>query len=353
MNSIELFANSIIKELSRRFPDIEKMTLNVMDKNNGLRLNGLTIKERGVNVSPVIYIDDFFQKYKDEILSFKNVCEQIAEIYINHKQNNLNVDWFLDFEKVKSALSIKLVNKEDNKELLETLPHFEYGDLAGIYYIKASQFMPLENASIIVKNSHIPKWKISAEELHEAALNDVKGSRAVLKNMMDVLRELAGPDMDFSGELGLEGLEPPMYILTNEEKLNGAVGILNTELLDNISQKLHDNLVILPSSIHEVIILPQKEAGSMGELISMVSDINNTVVDITERLSNNVYYFDKAKKVLCQGINKIPMHIKLRNNEDRGQRPSVLDKLKNNQQQVNEAKTGETKETERPVRRER
>lgn len=77
------------------------------------------------------------------------------------------------------------------------------------------------------------------------------------------------------------------------------------------------------------------------------------MVDITERLSNNVYYFDKAEKVLCQGINKIPMHIKLRNNEDRGQRPSVLDKLKNNQQQVNEAKTGETKETERPVRRER
>lgn len=353
MNSIELFADLIIKELSRRFSDIEIITLNTMDKNNGLRLNGLTIKERGTNIAPVVYIDDFFQKYKAGILTIKNICNQVAEIYANHKPKDLNADWFLDFDKIKSALTIKLVNKNANKEVLENVPHFEYGDLAGLYYVKASQFVPLENAMIMVNNTHVEKWKISAEKLHHTALSNVKSSKFVLNNMLSILREISGEEMDFIKDVGMGNFEPPMYVLTNEEKINGAVELLNIEILHQISEELHDNLVILPSSIHEVIILPQNEAGSMRELIGMVSEINNTVVDITEKLSDNVYYFDKAEKMLYQGMDKSPMHIKLHNEGDRENRPSVLSKLRNNQQQVNNVKTGEQREREKTVEKDR
>lgn len=89
-----------------------------------------------------------------------------------------------------------------------------------------------------------------------------------------------------------------MYVLTNAEKMNGAAAILDSKTMEGISEKLGGDFVIIPSSIHEVIILPLNTADT-DTLNGMVNDVNASEVAPLDVLSNHVYKYDAtAKKVV-------------------------------------------------------
>ena len=82
-----------------------------------------------------------------------------------------------------------------------------------------------------------------------------------------------------------------MWVITNEKKLNGAVQMLYDENLHGLSERLGDDLYILPSSVHEIICVPASK-GNPEELAGMVQEINMSAVPLEERLSNQVYHYD-------------------------------------------------------------
>ena len=91
--------------------------------------------------------------------------------------------------------------------------------------------------------------------------------------------------------------ERSMYVITNESKLFGAASMLYEEPLHELAEKIGSDLYILPSSIHEVIAV-SADFGSPDEWAEMVYEINMDQVDINDRLSNQVYCYDKDLRTL-------------------------------------------------------
>ncbi len=89
-----------------------------------------------------------------------------------------------------------------------------------------------------------------------------------------------------------------MFILTNESRLNGATCMLYENVLDKFANEIKSDLYILPSSIHEVIILPKKEWYKKSDLESMINEVNTDNLSVDEILSDRVYMFERKNGIL-------------------------------------------------------
>ena len=89
-----------------------------------------------------------------------------------------------------------------------------------------------------------------------------------------------------------------MYVLTNESKLNGAACILYENVLYDFAQKLGADLYILPSSVHEVILLPKLSMFEKDELVNMVKEVNTEGVAADEVLSDHVYEYNRTERLI-------------------------------------------------------
>lgn len=177
--------------------------------------------------------------------------------------------------------------------LLEDVPHRIVMDLAEVFYVKVYGNQMECFGTVLVRNEYKAFWEVDEEILHETALSNMAIEQTELINMDDLLkRSLEEPDFEGGG----------MYILTNGSKLFGASEILKTDTLCNIAEMLQDNLIILPSSIHEVIILPEREAPSQEKTADMVKEVNDTELSLEEILSNHVYRFDQSTQVVSIAV---------------------------------------------------
>lgn len=108
------------------------------------------------------------------------------------------------------------------------------------------------------------------------------------------------------GEELLEDIpdEPVQVIVTNEANMFGAINIYDEDCIKQVQKKLHaNNFYVLPSSIHEVICIPTEEI-EIDDLLTMVTEINETQVRLEERLGNFVLYYDEDAKQLVKVAEK-------------------------------------------------
>lgn len=142
------------------------------------------------------------------------------------------------------------------------------------------------NMSVRVTEGILQQWEISEEDLFRQAYENMQNAGYHIINMMQIIKEC-----------GFEGEMPAtkMFVLTNRKQLYGAAGILETDLLKNFSDRIGKNLFILPSSIHEVILIPDE--GRFGEslLKEMIMDVNENVLQEEDFLADHAYYFDREK----------------------------------------------------------
>ncbi|MFQ9086043.1 MAG: DUF5688 family protein [Roseburia sp.] len=205
--------------------------------------------------------------------------------------------FFTDYANVRPHIAYKLIHYERNRHLLADLPHFRYLDLAIVFYCLVSS-SPSGNATILIRKDHLRFWNISPTQLFDAAKENTPRLLSYdLSNMNDLMEELLVPahstlsDPDIKKE---DAAICPMYVLTNQNKLNGASCILYEHLLEHFADRLCCDLYILPSSIHEVILIPATSDTSYQELSQMVQEVNDTQVSPEEILSDHVYYFSRS-----------------------------------------------------------
>ena len=247
------------------------------------------------NATPTLYVNDLYEKY-EKIGDYEEVARMAAETmeYGIKSFNSQITEECLDTSKLKDKVFFSLINAEQNRELLNTVPHREFEDLAIVYRwnIGAASDGVYTN---LVKN-----------DLYNAANKNTKELFPVLvKNMNEVISEIIFGDSELSGEMEEEFKEVmmetqderSMYVITNESKLFGAASMLYEEPLHELAEKIGSDLYILPSSIHEVIAV-SADFGSPDELAEMVYEINMDQVDINDRLSNQVYCYDKDLRTL-------------------------------------------------------
>lgn len=270
---------------------IEKVT-----KSNGVLYCGLSFRGKD-NVQPVIYLDDFYKRFEAGT-NIDDIVNQVVEIYVTNRINDIDIGSITDFETVKDRIIVAVYNTNANAEKLSNIPHRDYKDLS-VYYRVDVPINEKEGMGSMIVNDHILKlWNISMDELDEVAwVNTRRMYPARLMSMFEILQELCGGEMD---EMQDCLAKPTMYVLSNVNKLNGAVYIADEDALDMVADELDDDYVVLPSSRHEVIIVPLKQIddNDYSYLKDMVYEINRKEVDAEDFLSDNIYKYIRAEKEL-------------------------------------------------------
>ncbi len=270
-----------------------EVTISGLAKNNRQYVDSMCLLPRGANISPAIYMEQYYEQYQKGC-SIEELAGGIAAAYsVCGSRRAVDFSFFTDFEKARHTIVCKLINYEKNREILSRMPHREFHDLAVVYYCKMEHEL-LGKGSIMVDNEHLKIWGVTEDEIDRLAReNTVRLLPYQIYNMETLLKETFG--IDAKGEMSQE---LPMYVLTNTEKYLGAVNIIYDSILDAVAKQLEDDYFVLPSSIHECIIIPALKDIRETELHRMVRDINRECVADEEVLGDTVYRYDRAKGML-------------------------------------------------------
>nr|WP_288722575.1 DUF5688 family protein [uncultured Sellimonas sp.] len=263
-------------------------------KNNGEMRRGFLFQSYNGNISPVIYMEDYFRRY-NEGEEIEEIIEEL-EIFYDHVKKVpdpvMEAEKLSDFREMKNRIVFRLVNRERNTDLLREVPSYSFQDLAVIFYVlfDARKYHAI---SMLITREHLKKWGIQEEDIWQyAKVNTPRLLPPEIKDIHEMLKEFLTPqevkkDERFRGNL---------FVLTNIQRNYGASVVIYPGVLEKISDIWKESFYILPSSVHEMILVPESKSPSAGALKEAVYSINRTDVAKEEWLSDRVYYFQREKK---------------------------------------------------------
>lgn len=297
-----------------------EISVNQVNKNNGLQLTGLTIREEHTNIAPTIYLDGYFKDYENG-RDIDSVVGEVFKIYENsagEAAKGFDTEFLAKFENVEDRIGCRLINGAKNEGRLENMPHYKFGDLAVIFHIEIAMDQH-GLGTITINDAMMEQWGIEPSKLMEAARANMEYGNAgkirpiesVLIDIMAAKGELPDLPEDFFEMLEeratRDEITPGMYVLSNRTGVNGAVAMIQPGLLEEFAEKAGTNIYILPSSIHECILLPDDGNMTAEGLKEMVSEVNVNEVLPEEVLSDNVYMYDREAKQLMIAETREPM----------------------------------------------
>ena len=295
-----IFKELILEALKERFGEECQIEYKEVLKNNGVKLDGVIVRQNNCVVSPTVYVNDYYEDFSDgeNINDIADIIERL--IRDNTIEDEFDADELILFDNVKDRIVFKLINFERNKELLNTVPYKKYLDLAIVYYISVKEDI-FECASILINNSHLKLWNKTLEEIDELAVKNTPFIlKPELKSMGQTLKEIMfNSDDNGIDEEDFENCY--MYVLTNEKKQFGAATILYDNELKDFSERIESDFYIIPSSVHEVIIIPSKFVDSSDSLDEMICEVNSSQVPLVDILSDHAYKYNRADKCVSLG----------------------------------------------------
>ncbi len=289
----EVVKEGFLSYMPKSYQDMEVRVVPV-DKVNR-KLDGLSLlaKNEKTTISPTLYINDMYEKYLrtgDLQATLREAAEAMDEVFREAEVPPL------DISTAKDNIIFQLVNTMQNEDMLKNLPHRDFQDLSVIYRWVVG--VEQQGLSSVVINNHVAEsLGMGEEQLFKAAAENTRRILPpVVQSMNEVIRDLFMAD-GMPQELadlmvGEQEPERTMWVISNENKIDGAVSMLYEDKLHSLAERVGTDLYILPSSVHEVIAV-SVEMGEPEELAQMVAEINMDQVDLSERLSNQVYHYDK------------------------------------------------------------
>ena len=272
-----------------------KVVISKVDKVNRT-LDGLSVLfQDSSKISPNLYVNQMYEHYL-ETEDFEMVLQEAANSYAKHLEIAKEAAPDINLQNMKDNVVFTLINTEQNKDLLENIPHRPFQDLSVMFRWVVSQD-ERGISSAIVNNSMMEQAGLTPETLMKHAIENTKKLCPVsVCSMEEVLLKTEFQEMgrEFLDTLFGKERDPKetMWIISNERGINGAASILYEENLRKLAEKVGTDLYLLPSSIHECIAV-SVEMGTPEELSKMVQEVNMQQVSLEERLSNNVYHYDK------------------------------------------------------------
>lgn len=294
----DTFKQLIMKRLEKDIPEPKTVSIQSVVRNNGCYLDSLIIMEQERNISPALFLNYYYDSYcKGD--TFQEVYEMLLSNYRdNRPAGNIDISFFTDFEKVKPTIVFKLVNYEKNKELLPEIPHIRFLDLAIVFYSLISMTSGDGNATILIYHSHLEVWNTTVSEIFSIAkANTPAQLPAQIQNMKDMLKDLSEQSPFFPFPCAPQS-HYPIFILSNEQTMYGAASILYKDLLKEFAQQTGTDFYILPSSVHEVILVPAVIENCMQELSEMVREVNSSHVQEEEILADHAYFYSAKSNAI-------------------------------------------------------
>lgn len=299
--------NEILDYLPEPYQDAEVFLMKVR-KNNDVMLDALAIRNKGERVIPQIYLKEWYEMYQNG-MEMEEILKEIAQVYLSRtpKEADSVSDLLMDYHKAKDFLGLKLVNKESNQKMLKGMicRDMENTDLTAVVCLRY-QMEKESYASIHISEDMLSEWGIDGDTLYQEALqNTIRKNPVVINNMLDIIL--------YNEKEMIEAYQPDdfymqpyeQYVLTNKEKINGATVLLYPDVLEQLAKNADSSFYILPSSIHEVILLLDNHDINAEELQNMVISVNREEVAAEEVLSNEVYRYDKKEHTLSMATNRI------------------------------------------------
>ena len=290
------FVEALKEKLSERGNDVDVKVSTVEKMNQSYE--AITITPEGSNIGMNMNLEVFAEAYESGV-PFDEIVEQVTNKVEAHLADmpTFDVQSLTDYEQMKDKLAMEVVAADRNADLLAKVPHQEMEDMAVVYrFVMESD----ENgrASILVSNDLLDKMGVTPEQLHADALENAPELRpAVIKGMSEVMMDMMGEDAHEMFGIDEFPQDEMMYVATVPDKISGAGVIAYQEFMDQAAEKLGGDFYILPSSIHEVLLVKDDGAVNFNDLKSMVEDVNATQVAPEEKLTDSVYHYDSKEHI--------------------------------------------------------
>ncbi len=309
------FVDFIIDELRFRIEENVEIKIQHVVKNNGIKFDAVVIMPKNQNIAKNIYLNTYYEQYQNG-KEIKDILNEILILYYGSGvQPEIDLKRLEEFEHVQPNIFYRLVNYKKNESLLEEIPYIHFVDFAIIFYCLVNKKQEgIE--SFRITHEMAEKWNVTPKQLMKLAQrNTPKLFPPKLTTMEELLSGLFQADMEqilenYEDILEMEQTKEDtdrmvkqivanmrekrmveMFVLTNHMGINGASAILYPEVLKNFSKLCGSNLYLLPSSIHEFIIVPKYEFIHKEELTKMVQEVNISQVTEEEILSDHVYEY--------------------------------------------------------------
>lgn len=288
------FKEKLLEELRRSYGDRAEVELTDVQKNNGVRYDGIRIRVKGdrSRVAPVIRVEEVYSRFAGGGMDMEGCVQAVSEML---KDNSVpkNIEQIAekvnDWEYVKENVFPILLSTENNRELLQGLASTQMLDLSVVYIIRFRMAGDFEGNAKINRNM-LEIYGISTGQLHDQAMENLRKDGYEFQSMESVIRSMIAPE-EAEEMHRFTRQEEVMHVLTNSSRTYGAAGILDKELLKEFAGE--QDYYILPSSIHECIFVPMTDDGiGKEDLDNMVAEVNVAQVSVEERLSDHSYYYD-------------------------------------------------------------
>ena len=296
ISSLEEFAEEVKAEIEKRY-DVPVM-LQERIKNNGVKKLSLIIREHDINASPAIYLEPYYDMYGNG--GFEEAVDSIWECYEESRlKESFDISIVSNYKKAKNKLVAGVINYKMNEELLQSVPHEQFLDLAIVAYVELGQPIVEEGSATVLVSENLREiWGITPEEVIQQALYNVRDD-AVIQDIEDALRELGAEhllDLLSNKDKGF------LYVISNKKQFHGGIHIMNKVAISKFADEKNVKYVyIMPSSVHEVMLLPVTNAvdiDAVHRLRRIVSEVNESQLPVEQILSNNVYLYSREENDL-------------------------------------------------------
>lgn len=302
--SFNEFKEKIVNEFKKNVPNVE-VSVKDVNKGNGVSLVGMIVSGDS-NISPTIYLDYYYYDYYLKgIYDFNQCLDALINSYNKNKvKDNIDITAIMSKEYVLSHVYPCVVNYNMNAEgfIKNDIVFADQGELALCYRVMVNDkaVNPLCDDGLqtfLLKETHLEMTGITYDELNKAALKNLKDMTET-QNLSDILRNALGDDflMDMVDSEDVV----PMYVVSNKYKTLGASGgFIDKENLDGFCDKFDTDVIsIIPSSIHEVIVI--SEYDELSYMNNMIKEVNSSELEKTDILSNNVFQYNKElNQIYC------------------------------------------------------
>ena len=267
-----------------------------VNKLQGESYSGISVTPEGSQIGVSINLEDAFMDHQTGE-QFTGVMNRLADSIVGAlgEREQFDLGFLADYSAVKDMLTIEVIGKDQNAEMLQSVPHQEIEDLATVYRIDLGD-TENGNATVLITNEMMRNYGLTQDQLHQDALD---ASQHTMKYNIRSMDEVL---MGMAQSMGIEQDQPvmfssPLYVATTERDMFGAGVLAVPSFFEDAAEKLDGNFYVLPSSVHEILLLPDRFAPEHQLLKEMVQDVNANEVDPKDRLSDNVYHYDAKERI--------------------------------------------------------
>lgn len=295
------FQNCLEEQLAEQIPEGCRISIQKVIKNNDLQLDSLIILSEQVNVSPNFYLQQYYEEYVHG-MSMETIISDILENYEKTRQMMGKYQIDLSLEACRNKIVYRLSSGEKNRMRLENVPSIPFLDMVITFHVL---MIEEENGigSVLVRDALLQEWKIDTKQLFQLAQENtmrifplkVHSMAQMLSNLEEEYPELAEeyPEEVLQGQ----GFQNTL-VVSNQKGINGAAVLLYPGCLAWLEEQCGGGYYILPSSIHEVLVLPDGDQIFGSGLQNMVREVNENCVQSDEILSDHVYHYSSELKTV-------------------------------------------------------